>query len=1159
VTEQSKPPAPSAEQLHGEGMSARVAALDWSQTPLGPAEAWPQSLRSALSICLGSGFPIAIYWGPELVLLYNDAWSPIPGAKHPWALGRPGREVWSEIWSIISPLFEQVLTTGRATRSEDQLLPMRRHGYTEECYFDYTFSPIRGEAGEVAGVFNAVVETTYRVLAERRARLLRRLAEKVAAVRSVDEVFRITAEALAEGLEDIPFCLLYRNETGSRGGEGGYAHLVALAGLDAASPAAPPTVAAGDEGALWPLAEAAAGRSVMVLDLDAKLGTPLPGGPWPEPTTTAVVAPVANTSRPGTVAGFLVCGISPRLALDEDYWTFLEGIASQVATAVAVATASEEDRKRAEQLAEIDRAKTAFFSNVSHEFRTPLTLMLGPLEELIARSDEISPASRELLAVAYRNSQRLLRLVNSLLDFTRIEAGRAQASFEPVDLAAHTADLASVFRAAIEKAGMRLVVACRPLSEPVYVDRDMWEKIVLNLVSNAFKYTLEGEIEVSLGEYDGNAVFSVRDTGIGIPEAELPYLFNRFHRVEGARGRTQEGSGIGLALVQELVALHGGSVRVDSVEGEGSTFTVHLPLGSAHLAADRIGGERALATTALGAGPFVEEALRWVPGSDGPDAGALGHEPSPRARGTRRRARVLLADDNADMRDYVARLLEAEYDVEAVADGERALEAALARPPDLVLSDVMMPRLDGFGLLERLRADERLRTVPVILLSARAGEESRVEGLEAGADDYLVKPFGARELLARVSANLEMARMRREAAERERALRERAEEASRAKDEFLATVSHELRTPLNSMLGWARLLRAGRLDPVAAARALETIERNTVSQAQLIEDLLDISRIITGKMRLAIQPITLESVVRAAIDSIRPAADAKDIRVHVSLDAFKGRILGDPERLQQVVWNLVSNAVKFTPRGGSVSVAVASEAAQITLSVVDTGSGIPSDFLPFVFDRFRQADASMSREHGGLGLGLAIVRHIVELHGGTVDVASDGVGRGSTFTVRLPISRTPSGSYEPARGATPSASLPSGEYARLDGLRVLAVDDEADTRELILHVLEMYGAEVRLADSVREARAILAAPDDWKPDVLVSDIGMPGEDGYMLIQEVRSHVKEWVRRVPALALTAYARAEDRARLLSAGFESHLSKPVELSELVAVVESLARRS
>ena len=420
--------------------------------------------------------------------------------------------------------------------------------------------------------------------------------------------------------------------------------------------------------------------------------------------------------------------------------------------------------KKNVELAELDRGKTAFFSNVSHEFRTPLTLILGPVGDALAQDE--GSLSGENLDLVGRNALRLLKLVNALLDFSRIEAGRMDASYEATDLGARTAELTSNFRSACERAGLRLVVDCPSLRDAVYVDRDMWEKIVLNLVSNAFKYTLEGEIEVSLRAERGSAVLTVRDTGIGISEEELPKLFNRFHRIPGARGRTHEGTGIGLALVHELAKLHGGSVRVESAYGKGSRFEVTIPLGTEHLPGNRIGSSRALQSTAAGAMPFVEEALRWLPGDAGHDeevVPAFEVLPSSARDATADkggRAKIVWADDNADMRDYVRRLLEPTYVVIAVADGREALRAAIEQTADLVLTDVMMPNLDGFGLVQAIRADARTAAIPVVMLSARAGEEARAEGLQAGADDYLIKPFTARELLTRVGATLSLAKLR---------------------------------------------------------------------------------------------------------------------------------------------------------------------------------------------------------------------------------------------------------------------------------------------------------------------------------------------------------------------------------------------------------------
>jgi signal transduction histidine kinase len=748
----------------GGEMGALMRALDWSQTPLGPVEDWPQSLRTTVSILLNSRHPMFIFWGPQLAKLYNDGYRPILGAtKHPGALGQPGPDVWPEIWDTIGPMVEYVRTSGQATWSDDLLLFMHRNGYLEEVYFTFSYSPVRDETGGVAGMFCACIETTERVLGERRLRTLRDLAARASAAKTADDACRMAIDTLANNAADIPFVLLYLIDAG-----GQFAHLAGTVGLAPNTPASPGLVDLTlpiEAQASWPLAHVAlTGQAQLVDDLLVRFGA-LAAGAWPEPPHSALVLPVAQSGQDRS-AGVLIAGISARRALDDDYRGFFDLVAGQVATAIANAHAYEEERRRTEALAELDRAKTTFFSNVSHEFRTPLTLMLGPVEELLSEAQP-DAGQREQLLIVRRNGLRLLKLVNTLLDFARIEAGRVEATYEPSDLAALTVDLASVFRSAIERAGLRLVVDCPPLPEPIYVDREMWEKIVLNLLSNALKFTFEGQITVALRQAGDHVELDVCDTGTGISVDELPNLFERFQRVLGARARTHEGSGIGLALVQELARLHGGSVRVSSVAGVGSTFTVAIPVGKDHLPAERIGAARTPTMTAIGAAPYVEEALRWLPGQSSEFAvlsSELGAQVETQNSALKRQdsVRVLLADDNADMRDYLARLLGQRWLVETVADGAAALAAARAQPPDLVLADVMMPELDGFELLRELRADPRTHTIPVILLSARADEAARVEGMEAGADAYLVKPFSSRELLAHISGHLALARSRAE-------------------------------------------------------------------------------------------------------------------------------------------------------------------------------------------------------------------------------------------------------------------------------------------------------------------------------------------------------------------------------------------------------------
>ena len=747
--------------LSGGGELGRlIREFDWTSTRLGAPHTWPQSLRLALRIMLTSRQPIWIGWGRELIYFYNDPYKSIIGGKHPSALGRKTSEVWHEIWADIGPMLDTAMRGDQGTYVEAQLLIMERNGYPEETYYTFSYSPIPNDDGSVGGIICANSDDTQRVIGQRQLALLRDLATRMANVHSREEICTRAAAELVSNAHDLPFALIYVPDEG-----GTRFRLQSTAGIDPTHPAAPEHLDARSEHP-WPVHPVLSSQRLRIVDLPGAIDAPFPRGPWPRAPDKAAVIPIGEGDR----AGLLIVGLNPFRLLDESYQSFLQLVAGQIAAAIGSAQAYEEERSRAEALAEIDRAKTQFFSNVSHEFRTPLTLMLGPLEDALnERAPGLSSSQRTHIQTAHRNSLRLLRLVNTLLDFSRIEAGRVEASFQPMDLSAYTAELASTFRSAIERAGLSLTIACPPLSEPVYIDPEMWEKIILNLLSNAFKFTFNGSITVETGISPDRqlAQVSVRDTGVGIPASEIPRLFERFHRVEGQRSRSFEGSGIGLALVQELVKLQGGTIEVNSRAGQGTTFTVSLPLGNAHRSVQPIGAVRSRASTATHAQAYVEEVLRWLPElpAASEDSVVMRLEmdpPLPIGAGVPG-ARILVVDDNSDMRSYVQRLLGTRWEVDVAEDGQSALESIRKRKPDLMLSDVMMPRLDGFGLIRELRADPALRDLPVILLSARAGEDARIDGLQGGADDYLTKPFSARELIARVTANLAMARLRREA------------------------------------------------------------------------------------------------------------------------------------------------------------------------------------------------------------------------------------------------------------------------------------------------------------------------------------------------------------------------------------------------------------
>ncbi|WP_341871357.1 ATP-binding protein [Spirosoma oryzicola] len=740
----------STEQFLGGGgeMGKLIRSMDWSQTPLGPVSSWPQSLRTSVSLCLSSTFPILIAWGPETIQIYNDSYRPICGAKHPESMGQNFRICWETALPVVGDAFTRG-QQGEGTYIKDQRMFLDRNGYLEEAFMTFSFAPIRDESGEVGGIFHPITETTDKMLSARRTQALRDIAAATGQVKTNEEIYSNITATQSDAALDLPFLLFYEFQNGGTVGT-----LVQAAGLSSAPTSQQLDVAATNWIAEWP-------KTLIINELNNSLGV-LEGGPYPEPTHTAVVLPIyiSNKAEP---FGFLIAGVSPRRELDIDYLNFYELLGNTINTAFSNVYAYQEEQKRAEALAAIDQAKTAFFSNISHEFRTPLTLILGPLEELLQDASFQASAYKEPVESTHRNALRLLKLVNNLLDFSRIEAGRVKASYRPLDLVGLTTDLASSFRSLIEKAGLSFVVDCQPLTSVAYVDAEMWEKIVLNLLSNAFKYTLQGAITIQLRQEQDTVVLTVIDTGVGIPEREIPHMFERFHRVENAGGRTHEGTGIGLSLVSELVRLHHGVISVNSAEGKGSTFTVRIPLGKTHLLPSQIIEEKHQKGLTKLADSFIQEASTMMTSTESPVSQS---ELPAEDEEVDKSIRILVVDDNADMRAYLVRLLTPYFTVRTAVNGADALAQLTNYVPQLILSDIMMPVMDGKELLSRIKDNPATTHIPLVFLSARAGQEARIDGLEAGADDYLVKPFSAKELLTKIRAQVAISQSRRQAENR---------------------------------------------------------------------------------------------------------------------------------------------------------------------------------------------------------------------------------------------------------------------------------------------------------------------------------------------------------------------------------------------------------
>ncbi|AEV98011.1 multi-sensor signal transduction histidine kinase [Niastella koreensis GR20-10] len=991
----------------GGDMGKRIRNFDWGNTPLGDPETWEQGLKTCVRIILTSAQPMFVWWGPSLISIYNDQYAHFLGVKHPAALGAKAEDIWREIWDLLLPKIKSV-EQNEGTYDDSMLFIMERKGYQEEVYVSFCYSPVPGDDGTMKGLFCVCTDNTERVINERSLQTLRELGAIAFDEKSLQIIYQNVAEALSKNNKDFPFATVYKIEntgriaeaTASTGANNKQYLLPAVIALDA------PTMETRD------FCQAYDSNKLTFAEIVTQ-DQEIPKGEWQKASTNFVYIPITavGSSHPYAI---IFAALNPYRLFDNSFKQFCELIGERVSLEINKMLAIEEERKRAEELEQIDKAKTVFFSNISHEFRTPLTLILNPLEELLNQpTNNLSAIERQNIETTHRNAVRLLKLVNTLLDFSRIESGRQQASYTLTDLVALTTNLAANFRAVIEKAGMQLIIKADTVIQPVYVDRQMWEKIVFNLLSNAFKYTLAGSITVEVTAEGKYAVLKIIDTGVGIPQAELPHMFERFHRVQHVTGRTFEGTGIGLSLIKEFVLLHKGEIGVESELGKGSTFTVRIPIGKAHLPQQQImmndlNEQEGILTSTM----FVEEAgtllVRNNKVNDVPaDRNGL--------------PLVLVVDDNADMRDHLRSVLMPHFEIVTANNGQEALQKIQQQPPSLILSDIMMPVLDGIGLLQQVKANKATAHIPVILLTARAGEESKIVGWETGADDYLTKPFSSKELISRIASQIKTQQIRTEAmtdiAEQRnyaKKLEEMNGELTKMNEEltsFAYVSSHDLQEPLRKIQMFSKRILEKEINSLSdEGKNFFYRMDNAASRMQLlINDLLAYSRTNTSKKHFEKTDLNL------LLAEVKQELMEKIIATNSIIEYGPLPVLSIiPFQFKQLFTNLIANSIKFArpdvpPRitikcevvdGQKIDKPTAvAERKYWKISVADNGTGFDPKFSEQIFGLFQRLHGR--RDYEGTGIGLAIAKKVVENHNGII--SAEGIeNEGATIHLYLP-------------------------------------------------------------------------------------------------------------------------------------------------------------
>jgi signal transduction histidine kinase len=943
------------EPVLSKNARSAICDCDWSRACVGSPEEWPAEWRAALDLCLDAWIPICIAVGPDLELLYNDEFARLTGWQQEATFGRPLRTAWGPTWrEQMEPLVAHAMLTDRPI-SREVPLPPALHPVR------LSFSTLHDDLGRPTGLLGIALSDQTCVIEERHELLLHELLRRAPRMRDVEEVWRTCRSLLRQIVPTLDAEALYVLDPDAQ-----LLRRRARTTTSAFTASFPEELTC-DRVQLDALDGGLSGQLAHSLDPAGDTSTPLICLPLQGPgraQAVMIIRRVPNSASELVPSLMQALAVHFGIALGHVLRTPGDSLRHRYASGEAVASPG------------------SFVAHLSQQLTRPLSLLLREIDDLLT-SGTVSKGASAQLGIAKRRARRLGRLIDILLTLSRIDDQLLQPRLVPTNVASATKYLCDLFQPAFNQAGIALSADCADLPHPALVDRGMWEKIVCSLLANALKFTLEGEVRVFQYSTAEDLVLVVADTGCGIPDADIELVFEQERGSPSDEGFANGGAKLGLSLTRELVRLHDGTMHISSKLGRGSTFTVRIPYeyGSESLPIvpiDPAAGFDGEASDAL-------EAMReW---NDAIDSTAASDE-----------QRILVAAGNADEHEFLRGLLGSRWKVQILSDGFAALGSALARPPALVIADVALPGVDGVSLARALHTDPRTAEVPVVLLSERGREQGSIEGLGAGALDYVVKPVAPRELLARLDVRLTQARERK----LERAARQNAERDSQLKDEVIAVVAHELRSPLAAILGWLQVLRSDGFSATRVEKALEVIERNVNAQARLVKDLFDASRMITGKLSLVLEVIPdLRTVVAPAVESFMPVAAASKIRLEAALDGPVGPVAVDPDRFQQVVWNLLANALKFTPAGGTVRITCSMSDHEALLQVSDTGRGITPDFLPHVFERFAQENANHAKR--GLGLGLALSHHMIEQHFGAIVAQSEGEGRGTTITISLPL------------------------------------------------------------------------------------------------------------------------------------------------------------